>query len=78
MAGAAAEFVLLATAIAKTRDEARVLKTYNGRSGRLEVKRLVTANLSSSLGDQFKAALNVLHYWRDDAGHGTATTNQRD
>ena len=74
MAGAAAHSRLLATAIAKTRDEARVLKTYNGRSGRLEVKRLVTANLSSSLGDQFKAALNVLHYWRDDAGHGTATT----
>ena len=74
MTGAAAESVLLATAIAKTRDEARVLRTYNGRSGRLEVTRLVTANLAASVGDQFKAALNVLQYWRDDAGHGTATT----
>ena len=74
MAGAAAKSLLLATAIAKRKDEAGVLKTYNGRSGRLEVARLVAANLSSSIGDQFKAALNVLHYWRDDAGHGTATT----
>lgn len=74
MAGAAAETVLLATAIAKRKEEAGVLKIYNGRSGRLEVTRLVAANLSSSIGDQFKAALNVLHYWRDDAGHGTATT----
>jgi hypothetical protein len=74
MAGAAAESLLLATAIAKRKDEADVLRTYNGRSGRLEVTRLVTASLSASVGDRFKAALNVLHYWRDDAGHGTATT----
>jgi hypothetical protein len=74
MAGAAAESVLLATAVAKRKDETGVLQTSSGRSGRLEVTRLVTANLSASVGDQFKAALNVLHYWRDDAAHGTATT----
>ena len=79
MAGAAAESLLLATAIAKREDEAGVLETYNGRSGRLEVARLVlAANLSSSIGDQFEAALNVLHYWRDNAGRGTATTISED
>jgi hypothetical protein len=68
IAGTAAESVLLATAIAKSKDEGRVLQTYNGRPGRLGVTRLVTVNLSASLGDQFKAALNVLHYWRTTLG----------
>ena len=73
MAGAAAESILLAVAIAKAKDEGKVLKTYEKSGGRLAVTRIVTTGLSGSLQRQFEAALQVLHYWRDDAAHGKAT-----
>jgi hypothetical protein len=73
MAGAAAESILLAVAIAKAKDEEKVLKTYEKSGGRLAVTRLVTTGLFGSVQRQFEAALQVLHYWRDDAAHGKAT-----
>jgi hypothetical protein len=74
MAGAAAESILLAIAVTKTKDEPRVLKEYNGTGGRGRVTKSVVAGLSESLRRSFEAALHVLHYWRDDAAHGMATT----
>jgi hypothetical protein len=73
MAGAAAESILLAVAIAKAKDEERVLKVYEKSGGRLAVTRIVTTGLSGPLQRQFEAALQVLHYWRDDAAHGKET-----
>jgi hypothetical protein len=74
MAGAAAESILLAIAVAKRKDEARVLKEYNSTGGRGRVTKSVVTGLNESLRRSFEAALHVLHYWRDDAAHGMATT----
>jgi hypothetical protein len=74
MSGAAAESILLALAIAKVGDEAKVLAEYNTSGGRLRITKRITDGLAKPLADRFHAALEVLHYWRDDAGHGTATT----
>jgi hypothetical protein len=35
---------------------------------------MVTTGLSGSVARTFEAALQVLHFWRDDAAHGIATT----
>src|SRR5262249_13150627 len=74
MAGAAAESILLAVAIAKVGDETKVLKEYQRAGGRANVTRLVTTGVSGSVARTFEAALQVLHFWRDDAAHGIATT----
>jgi hypothetical protein len=76
MAGAAAESILLAIAIAKSGDESKVLKDYASAGGRGRVTKLVVYGLSASVARTFEAVLHVLHYWRDDAGHGMATTIQ--
>jgi hypothetical protein len=74
MAGAAAESILLAVAVAKTGDEAKILKDYASSGGRGRVTKLVVTGLTGSVARTFEAALQVLHYWRDDAAHGKATT----
>jgi hypothetical protein len=74
MAGAAAESILLAAAIAKSGDEAKTLKMYESSGGRVRVTTYVTGQATSSLQRQFVAALHILHYWRDDAAHGQKTT----
>lgn len=74
MAGAAAESILLATAIAKTKDEPKVMSEYHRASGRRHVINLVTGNTGKAIQDQFNSALGILSYWRDDAGHGMAST----
>jgi hypothetical protein len=74
MAGAAAESILLAVAIAKIGDEGKVLKDYASAGGRGRVTKSVVTGLTGSVTRTFEAALQVLHYWRDDAAHGMATT----
>lgn len=74
MAGAAAESILLAVAIAKIGNEADVLKEYASRSGRSRVTLKIVSGLKAGIRQSFEAALQVLHYWRDDAAHGMATT----
>jgi hypothetical protein len=74
MAGAAAESILLALAIAKKKDEAKVLAEYNTSGGRRRITKLLTKEVSPSVAAQLETALQVLHYWRDDAGHGSITT----
>jgi hypothetical protein len=74
MAGAAAESILLAVAIAKSGDEAKVLKTYDAAGGRARVTTQVTGQATNAVQRQFAAALHILHYWRDDAAHGQQTT----
>jgi hypothetical protein len=74
MAGAAAESILLAVGVAKTGDEPKVLKDYASAAGRGRVTKLVVAGLTNSVARTFDAALQVLHYWRDDAAHGMETT----
>lgn len=74
MAGAAAESILLATAIAKSGDEAKMLKTYESAGGRTRITTYVAGQATSAVQRQFVAALHILHYWRDDAAHGQQTT----
>jgi hypothetical protein len=74
MAGAAAESILLAVAIAKVGNETKMLNQYTSAGGRSRVTKIVVTGLAGSLGRTFEAALQVLHYWRDDAAHGMATT----
>jgi hypothetical protein len=74
MAGAAAESILIALAIAKSGDEKRVLKLYNGPSGRSATTKLVLAGVRPSLQQHLENALLVLQYWRDSASHGVAAS----
>jgi hypothetical protein len=74
MNGAAGESILLAVAIAKIGDEAKVLKDYSSGGGRSRLTKQIVAGLSASIARTLEAALQVLHYWRDDAAHGVATT----
>jgi hypothetical protein len=74
MTGAAAESILLALAVAKTGDEAKVLVEYNTTGGRRRVTRRICANVSSPLAAQLEATLQAMRYWHDVAGHATMTT----
>ena len=65
MAGAAAESILLALAIAKTGDEAKVLLEYNTTGGRRRVSKRVGQNVSPTLTNQLETALQALGHWQD-------------
>lgn len=74
MAGAAAESILLAAAVAKSGNEAKMLKMYESPGGRARIAAQITGQATSSVQRQFESALHILHYWRDDASHGQHTT----
>jgi hypothetical protein len=75
MAGAAAESILLAVAIAKMAgDEGKVLKEYRGPHGRKKITDRITGGLRQRLTEQFVTASAILNFWRDEAAHGTRTT----
>jgi hypothetical protein len=74
MAGAAAESILLAAAIAKSKNEGKILKMYESAGGRARVTTFLTGQATSSVKRQFESTLHILHYWRDDASHGQQTT----
>jgi hypothetical protein len=75
MAGAAAESILLAVAIAKMAgDEGKVLTQYRGAQGRKRITDLITGGLRQGLAEQFGTARGILSFWRDEAAHGTRTT----
>ena len=71
MCGAAAESVLLATAIAKTGDEKVVLKAYAAAKGRLTVETMILGQAREDLRREFRGLTGLLKYWRDHATHGT-------
>src|SRR5260370_27436419 len=61
MCGAAAESVLLAIAICKTEDEAKVLDAYGQRDGRRKVMRMIFDNPSlTTLGSRFETGFNLV------------------
>jgi hypothetical protein len=69
MCGAAAEAILLATAIAKT-DEAKVLSQYNASGGRRRVENVIIGNVRKDLHNEYGGYMTLLKYWRDQASHG--------
>jgi hypothetical protein len=75
MAGAAAESILLAVAIAKMGgDEGRVLAEYRSAHGRKKITDRITGGLGQGLSEQFVTAGGILGFWRDEAAHGSRTT----
>ncbi len=71
MSGAAAESILLATAIEKSGDEAKVLIEYRSASGRKKVIALIIGSVSKGIAEQFETGCGILSYWRDEASHGS-------
>ena len=73
MCGAAAESVLLATAVAKTNDEAGVLRAYATGTGRQKVENIVIGQATEHVKREFRGLTELLKYWRDEAAHGSAS-----
>lgn len=73
MCGAAAESVLLSVAIAKTSDEAIVLKEYRTANGRSKVENLILGKSRQQLQTGLRAFTEPLKYWRDESAHGLAS-----
>lgn len=68
MCGAAAESILLATAIAKA-GEATVLSQYN-TSGDRRVENIILGKVRQEIRDEYMGFMTLLKYWRDQAAHG--------
>jgi hypothetical protein len=73
MCGAAAESILLAAAIAKTKDEPAVIKKYSRASGRNDVQDIVIGQADQHMKREFEGLSGLLKYWRDEAAHGKAS-----
>ena len=73
MCGAAAESIVLAVAIAKIGDEVSVLKGYLAAQGRKRTIDGIIHGARAGVADPFKAATDLLSYWRDEAAHGAAS-----
>jgi len=73
MTGAAAESVLLALAIAKTGDEAHVLRTSRQSNGRQRVLNLIVGQVPQPRRDTLTIFSNIISMWRDEAAHGQVT-----
>jgi hypothetical protein len=74
MCGAAAEPILLAVAIAKSGNESAILASYRAANGRRKVIDGVVGQARQPISEQFRSAMGLLSYWRDDAAHGLAST----
>jgi len=72
MCGAAAESILLATAIARE-GEASVLRTYASSRGRSRVEQMVTSRIVEPLRLDFTSHTRLINYWRDESAHGRAS-----
>jgi hypothetical protein len=74
MAAAAGESILLSTAIAKHGDEESVIKLYAAMGGRKRIEDLLFGKAKSNLRDEYRGLSSLLKYWRDEAGHGKASS----
>jgi hypothetical protein len=70
MTGAAAESVLLATAIAKVGDEEEVLATYRRANGRQAVLNMVVGQANEHRRATLSTFTGIVSLWRDEAAHG--------
>ena len=74
LSGAAAESILLAIAIAKSGDEQKVVAEYRNASGRRKITDRIVGNVTKAVAEHFRTGLNIITYWRDEAGHGLRST----
>ncbi|MHB1126305.1 MAG: hypothetical protein ACYC2T_05010 [Bacillota bacterium] len=70
MCGAAAESIIIAIAIAKTKDENNILKDYSSAGGRGRIENLIIGDKPNSVSSEFRIYSSLLKYWRDTAAHG--------
>ena len=73
MVGAAAESILLALAIAKTRDEEQVLRAYSQTGGRRKVLNMVVGQAETARRNTLTTFAGIISLWRDEAAHGKAS-----
>lgn len=73
MCGAAAESILLATAIEKEKDEKKVMSMYLAARGRANIENLLFGSKSNHIRSEVASGLDILKHWRDAAAHGSAT-----
>jgi len=78
MCGAATEAILLSLAVKKAGDEKTVYKKYNSTSGRKAIEGLVLKGVPEWLQKAFLKYIDLLKYWRDEAGHGEETEIKED
>ncbi|KTC83389.1 hypothetical protein [Legionella cincinnatiensis] len=71
MSGAAAESILLATAISKIEDESIILQQYRSAHGRSKIENELIGKANKNLQNEFKSFSSLLNYWRDEAAHGS-------
>lgn len=76
MCGAAAESIILALSIKKTKDEEFVLKGYSRASGRQNIENIIIGKKKEHLQREFRGYTNLLKYWRDNSAHGRAVDIQ--
>jgi hypothetical protein len=69
MCGAAAEAILLATAITKA-NEVTALGQYNTSRGRRRIENLILGKVREDLRNEYVGYMTLLKYWRDQAPHG--------
>jgi len=70
MCGAAAESIILAIAIAKTKDEESILKDYLSAGGRKKIENTIIGQKKEQIQNEFRSFNGLLGYWRDSASHG--------
>lgn len=70
MAGAAAESILLAVAIAKAGDDETVLREYASARGRSKIENRIIGAARQEIQAQFRRLTSLVAYWRDEASHG--------
>jgi len=78
MCGAAAEAILVALAIAKTKDRDKVLKGYKTTSGRATLIRTVLNGVKEEARIHYQAGLTLINAYRDESAHGDDTEIDRD
>jgi hypothetical protein len=72
MCGAAAESILLAAAIAKDGDQAKIEKMYLASGGRGRIEKLLLSSQPDNVQKECSGYLSLLKYWRDMTAHGKA------
>lgn len=74
MTGAAAESIVLSAAIAKDGNEDRILKLYAATGGRRKIEDLILGQAPGNIREEYRGLSSLLKYWRDEAGHGKASS----
>lgn len=70
MCGGASESIMLSAAIAKTKDEADILKKYRSSNGRSTIENILIGKQKNNLKIEYRDCTRLLKYWRDESSHG--------